>query len=108
MPKFLPELPQLFYGDATVFGLETFSMLPAQMLDDAEIRAAFGSVQTFTHFRQWEATGLATLSDGNHVGRTGWSNACTKSRAGKRLWRTAIIGTRLAGRWKIGRASCRE
>jgi hypothetical protein len=61
MPEFLPELAQLFCGDAPVFGLETFPMLPAVIFYDGEIRAAFAPIQTFAHFRQDEAAGLGTL-----------------------------------------------
>src|SRR5271169_6019664 len=85
-------------------------MLLAQVFDDGEIGAAFGSIKTFADLRQWEAAGMADLSDGIHAGRTGWSNIPTKSRTerGRQDWRRsnralliAIIGTRLAGRWKL-------
>jgi hypothetical protein len=51
MPEFLPELPQLFCGNAPVFGLETFSVLLAQMFDHCEIRSAFRPVKAFPNLR---------------------------------------------------------
>jgi hypothetical protein len=48
------------YGLVSVFRLEAQSMLPAQMLDDGEIRTRLRPIQTFRHFRQNEAAGLAT------------------------------------------------
>jgi hypothetical protein len=106
MPKFLAELPQFFHGDAPMFGLEAFSVLLAQVFYDGEITAAFAPVQTFRHFRQDEMAGAAVLVDGNHAGRTGWSNISTKSRTdrGRQDWRIcgrslliAIIRHEVAG-----------
>jgi len=79
--EFLPELSQLLCGDATVFGLEAFSMLPALMFDHRKIRPRLRAIQTLAHFRQNEAAGGADLSDGNHDFMTGWSNVRTESRA---------------------------
>jgi hypothetical protein len=50
--KFLAELSQLLCGNASVFALETFSMLPAQMFDHRKIRTRLRAIQTFAHFRQ--------------------------------------------------------
>jgi hypothetical protein len=61
MPEFLTELRQFLCGDVTVFGLETFSVLSAQVFYDGEIRSALGAIQTFAHFRQKEMAALPDL-----------------------------------------------
>ena len=85
--QLLAKLAQLLSCDSPIFCLETPTMLSAQMLDDGEIRSAFAPIQTFAHFRQNEATGLATLFpkalvDGDHRGR-GCRGGANQSRARK-------------------------
>jgi len=101
--KLLAELAQLLSGNVSVFGLEAQSMLLAQVFDHAEIRARLAPIQAFRHFRQNEAAGGAVLSEGNHAGRTGWSNVATKSRTERRrALLTAIIRQEAAGAVEIG------